>query len=207
MIITQGTKFIVPPADPEFYFNQANAELFPRHSNKSKRQQHALWAACDTQPVDRGPEPEVGPELTQPQARLCNLVAENIKGYFESCKPQSQDVFIYLACESLPMGIFWTVDNAEHIHEKLVVRGAGIYDFLHAQMLDRTNVDPRLAVLRLSQDCERYNLRSLSMPAGNGLDVRFSLDPMQHYTDFDNQLFIPATSGYYGIVKKGTRDE
>lgn len=207
MIITQGTKFIVPPADPEFYFNQANAELFPRHSNKSKRQQHALWAACDTQPVDRGPEPEVGPELNHAQVELCKRVATDIEDYFNSCKPTSSAVFIFLACESLPMGIFWTVDNAEHAYNKLLVRGAGIYDYLALKMIDQTHVDPRLAVLRLAHDCERYNLRSLRMPTGNGQDVMFSLDPITTYPQFDNVKYIPATCGYYGIVAKGGRDE
>lgn len=205
MNIPNGTRFVTGEPNPEFYLHQAMVELFPNHNNPNKQKQLDLWELVN------GPRPEADPELSDTQVRLCKQVAHYIDDYFQTSHPEADSIYVFLAIEALnpEKGLHWfpaEATTAEMLHD-LLLSGRGIYNYAKRKLVDQTHVDSRFAILSLEAYCDQHKLNSLRMPTGNGMDVFYSRTPLEHYPRFDNQLFVPALKGYYGIVGKGGRDD
>ena len=209
-VITKYTRLYMASENPTFYYDQACAELFPQydHPNKQKLREAHDYFEASGQAVDPKERPAECEPLNDAQQELATAVGMAIEEYFRSASPPSSAIYLYLACESLDREHGYDLNSAGNINgfTALMERGRGIYDFIANKQIDQTHIDPRFAVIRLAADCKRHGLRSLRMPAG-GVEVMYSLNPIQHYEAFDNQKFIPAIGGYYGIVSKpGARD-
>lgn len=212
MNIPNGTRFVTGEPNPEFYLLQAMVELFPNHNNPNKQKLRDHWDACKGEETElKEPRPPEGPELSDTQVRLCKQVAHYINDYFQTSHPEADSIYVFLAIEALnpEKGLHWfpaEATTAEMLHD-LLLSGRGIYNYAKRQLIDQTHIDPRFAILSLEAFCDRHRLGSLRMPTSCGMDVFYSRTPLAHYPRFDNQLFVPALKGYYGIVGKGGRDD
>lgn len=203
MRIPNGCTFVVGEPNPHFYLHQAMAELFPNNHNPNKEALRTLWLAED--PATRGAEPVQQEILNDEQLKLCELMADAIGDYFSRPNPDARSIFAYLACECLDPdeGYPWSgSDTAESAFKEMQRMGFGAYKYAERQLIQQTYIDPRFAVLKLAADCKRHNLNRLRMTA-MGVDVMWSREPYPLLEKFDNERFIPALDGYYGIVKGG----
>lgn len=208
MKIPNGCTFVVGDPNPNFYLHQAMAELFPNHLNPNKE---AMLSATSADAPDTPLEFPTASDfegqvaLNTEQVQLCTWVGESIAEYFSKPNPDKSAIFVYLACECLDPdeGYHWSeTDTAFSALKELVRMGMGAYAYAERQLIQQTYIDPRFAVLKLAADCKRYSLKRLRMTA-MGVDVMWSSEPYPLLEKFDNERFIPATTGYYGIVKGG----
>lgn len=208
MKIPNGCTFVVGDPNPNFYLHQAMAELFPNNLNPNKE---AMLTITSAEEPDKSIEflkardfKDQAP-LNDEQLQLCTWVGESIAEYFSKPNPDKSAIFVYLACECLDPdeGYHWSeTDTAFSALKELVRMGMGAYAYAERQLIQQTYIDPRFAVLKLAADCKRYSLKRLRMTA-MGVDVMWSSEPYPLLEKFDNERFIPATTGYYGIVKGG----
>lgn len=205
MIITNGSKFVVKD-DPEWYVRQAWNELFPHSTNPYKDKMREFWDKCRTEESHlREPRPAEGPELTEAEKTFCDMVATSVENYFNTSKPALSEVRAYLAWESISdaTGFVSQFTKADDMFDEFIARGQGIHDYIRNKAIQQTTIDPRFAVLKLEWESLKWNVKTLRMPAGNGVDVIYSRDPLPDYPNKDNVMFIPGNQGYYGIVGKG----
>lgn len=204
MNIQKYTQFVIKD-DPDWYVRQAWNELFPSKTNPSKDELRTLfdkYKGTET-PFDY-PRPPEGEPLTEDEKTFCDMVATAIETYYSGVKIDQMAVCVYLAWESTPAeGFASNCIKADDMFDEFVSRGRGIRDYIINKAIQQTTVDPRFAVLKLEFESYKWGIKTLRMPAGNGVDVIYSQNPLPDNPNFDNQMFIPGSLGYYGIVGKG----
>ena len=195
----------------EAYFKQACAELYPTFDHPHKAQLRTAYDKIMEGGVDR-PEferPDECPALSPLQIEFAEGVSKLVMEYFDSASPSATAVYTFLAFEGLDPKEGYHISEGKHVIDlfaRFVDLGKGAYDYIARRAVQQTHVDPRFIVIRLADDCRRYGVRTLRAPTAKG-EVMFSLDPLQHHKNFDNQTFIPAIGGYYGIVGKASAEE
>jgi len=204
MTIPKYTQFVVKD-DPDWYVRQAWNELFPQKTNPYKDNLRKVFDEqafeCKAMGYERPPE---GRELTEDEKTFCDMVATATETYFEGTMVDQMAVCVYLAWESMPEeGFASGCIKADDMFDEFVSRGRGIRDYIINKAIQQTTVDPRFAVLKLEFESYKWGIKTLRMPAGNGVDVIYSQNPLPDYPKFDNQMFIPGSLGYYGIVSVG----
>lgn len=207
-VMTKYTRINLNTA--ELYFKQACAELYPTFDHPNKAQLRAAYDKIMDGGVERPDfeRPDECPALTPLQVEFAEGVAKLVEEYFDSASPSATSVYTFLAFEGLDPKEGYHISEDKHVIDlfaRFVDLGKGAYDYIARRAIQQTHVDPRFIVIRLADDCKRYGVRSLRAPTSEG-EVMFSLDPLEHHKKFDNQIFIPAIGGYYGIVGK-TRSE
>ncbi|MNT35873.1 hypothetical protein D3C72_1719200 [compost metagenome] len=125
--------------------------------------------------------------------------------YHASCKPRLDAIHAVLGIQSLDPELVEYRRAARYpdMQTDIHNRGQGAFDYARQVLIDQTHIDPRFAVLKLEAESLRFGINNLRMPAGNGMDIMYSRDPLPDYPGFDNTVFIPALHGYYGIVGTG----
>lgn len=125
--------------------------------------------------------------------------------YHNSCSPSLDAIHAVLGIHSLDPELVEhrRVARYPDMQADIHNRGQGAFDYAKQVLIHQTNIDPRFAVLKLEAESKRYDINNLRMPAGNGMDIMYSRQPLADYPNFDNTVFVPASTGYYGIVGTG----
>jgi hypothetical protein len=125
--------------------------------------------------------------------------------YHNSCSPSLDAIHTVLGIQSLDPELVEDRRVARYpdMQADIHSRGQGAFDYAKNVLIHQTNIDPRFAVLKLEAESRRYAINNLRMPAGNGMDIMYSREPLADYPNFDNTVFVPPSQGYYGIVGTG----
>lgn len=128
--------------------------------------------------------------------------------YYASCSPSLHSISAVLGIRSLdPQMTDMRVNEVPIVLDEIFARGMGVLEYVQNNLIDKTTFDPQFAVLALEAMCKQHKLNNFRTPTGHGHDIVYSIKPFSDDRyGFDNDLYIPATVGYYGIVgKSGAR--
>lgn len=143
--------------------------------------------------------------LQDTQGELLRLLQPHVEAYYANVRPGIVDIHVKLGLDALIdlEGIWHWEGAAEYMLKRVHDLGKGAY--LYQKNVNAAEVahSPKHVVLRLERLCKQHNLRAFRSPAGDGMDIMFSLDPLDTYPKFDNEKYIPSDIGYYGIIGTG----
>lgn len=143
--------------------------------------------------------------LREAQSQLLDQLQPYVEDYYANVRPGLTDIHIKLGLDALIdlEGIWHWEGTAEQMVKRVHDLGKGAY--LYQKNVNAAEVahSPKHVVLRLERLCRQHNLRAFRSPAGDGMDIMFSLDPLDAYPKFDNEKYIPSDIGYYGIIGTG----
>jgi len=81
--------------------------------------------------------------------------------------------------------------------------GHAISDYIDHELADDHPTDKRFLLRHMELLCFRYGLNRTTS-TGYGHDVIFSRTPIaEHYSKFDNSLYVPPLTGHWALASKG----
>lgn len=126
--------------------------------------------------------------------------ADIVREYMSKNVPDMAVVFVYLGSRQL------ADDNPLGLSEESLTRyfeeGRAISNYIDRELADDHPTDKRFLLRHMELLCMRYGLNRTTS-TGFGHDVIFSREPLsEHYTKFDNSLYVPPLTGHWAIASK-----